>query len=92
MEYKVVKTTGANSYTGSIAKVYSLADGLEADSTGSNALARIEFGHFTNGATTNTPTSVVSTAVYIPKGTYLDGPIQRLKVSNGPFLIYFNKH
>ena len=91
MEYKVEKTVGANSYTGSIERVYSLADGLEADSTGSNALARVEFGRFTPGGT-NTPTSTVDSAVYIPKGTYLEGPIQRLKVSNGPFLIYFLKH
>ena len=91
MEYNVVKTTGANSYTGSIERVYSLGDGLEADSTGSNALARIEFGRFTPDGT-NTPTSTVDSAVYIPKGTYLEGPIQRLKVSNGPFLIYFLKH
>ena len=91
MEFDVIKTVGANSYTGSIERVYSLADGLEADSTGSNALARVEFGRFTPGGT-NTPTSTVDSAVYIPKGTYLEGPIQRLKVSNGPFLIYFLKH
>ena len=53
MEYKVEKTVGANSYTGSIERVYSLADGLEADSTGSNALARVEFGRFTPGEQTH---------------------------------------
>ena len=60
-------------------------------------LSRIEFGAMTypesgdaNGSGSYSPSSVIATSVQIPAGSSLDGPMGRIKVGAGGFLIYFD--
>tara|TARA_R110000796_G_scaffold195683_1_gene312244 strand:+ start:311 stop:601 length:291 start_codon:yes stop_codon:yes gene_type:complete len=88
----IVSSSGTTAYTGSIAKVVALgADGDEA------TLSRIEFGAMTypesgdeNGSGSYSPSSVIATNVQIPAGSSLDGPMGRIKVGAGGFIIYFD--
>ena len=92
----IVSSSGTTAYTGSIAKVVALgADGDQA------ALSRIEFGAMTypeggsvdaNGTSSGgfVPSSVITTSVQIPAGSSLEGPMGRIKVGAGGFLIYFD--
>tara|TARA_Y100000114_G_C11641088_1_gene269325 strand:- start:57 stop:323 length:267 start_codon:yes stop_codon:yes gene_type:complete len=84
--YAPVSSSHSTSYTGSISKILSLGgDDVE------NTLERIEFGVFTTPETAFTASSIVDSIV-IPAGTYVEGPIGRVKVSaSSDFLIYFNQ-
>jgi hypothetical protein len=91
--YKTIASSSVGAtYTGSIAKVIALgADGDE------STLSRIEFGAMTypesgdeNGSGSYSPSSVITTNVQIPAGSPLEGPIGRIKVGAGGFLIYFD--
>ena len=84
-QFNVVSSSIDGTYTGSIAKVLALgADDAEC------TLSNIDFGNMTNPEASFTPTSNIPTAIIIPAGSYVDGPIGRLKVDAGGFLIYFN--
>jgi hypothetical protein len=84
--YRVVSSSVGSTHTGSIAKVLALgADDSEC------TLSNIDFGNFTQPETNFTASSTVLTNVQVPAGSYVEGPIGRLKVAAGGFLIYFNK-
>ena len=93
--YKTIATaSGTNSYTGSIAKLVAIgATGVAGDASAS----RIEFGAMTypesgdeNGSGSYSPSDVLTTAVKVPAGSTIDGPIGRFKNAGGSFLIYFD--
>ena len=84
--YRVVSSSVGSTHTGSIAKVLALgADDSEC------TLSNIDFGNFTQPEINFTASSTVLTNVQVPAGSYVEGPIGRLKVAAGGFLIYFNK-
>mgnify|MGYP003674443464 CR=1 FL=1 len=84
--YKTIASSSVGAaYTGSIAKVIALgADGDE------STLSRIEFGAMTYPESHFTASSIITTNVQIPAGSPLEGPIGRIKVGAGGFLIYFD--
>ena len=83
--YRVVSSSVGSTHTGSIAKVLALgADDSEC------TLSNIDFGNFIEPESLFTPSSTITTNVQVPAGSYLEGPIGRLKVEAGGFLIYFN--
>ena len=81
----IVSSSGTSAYTGSIAKVVAL--GADEDQA---TLSRIEFGAMTYPESHFTASSVITTSVQIPAGSSLDGPMGRIKVGAGGFLIYFD--
>mgnify|MGYP003656870672 CR=1 FL=1 len=85
-QFNAVSSSVGSTYTGSIAKVLALGAN-DAECT----LSNIDFGNMTNPETSFTPTSNISTAIIVPAGSYVEGPIGRLKVDAGGFLIYFNE-
>ena len=86
LPYAPISSSASTSYTGSIAKVLSLGTNVSA-----SMLERVEFGNHSEGHLPFTASSV-SGEINIPAGTYLEGPIGRLKTSaSSHFLIYFNQ-
>ena len=81
-EYQVISSSVNQEITGSIAKVQAL--------NAAGTLSRVEWGEFTYPESAFTPTNVVSTNIAVPEGTVIEGPIGRLKVGAGGFLIYIN--
>tara|TARA_B100002019_G_C21261145_1_gene596799 strand:+ start:934 stop:1200 length:267 start_codon:yes stop_codon:yes gene_type:complete len=81
-----VSSSHSTSYTGSISKILSLGN-----DDAENTLERIEFGTFTTPETAFTASSIVG-SITVPAGTYVEGPIGKVKVSaSSDFLIYFNQ-
>ena len=81
-----ISSSANGQFTGSITKV--LALGADNDEP---TISRIEFGEMTDPESNFTPSSETST-VKIPAGTYIDGPIGKLKVgATGGFLVYIRK-
>ena len=78
-EYRIISSSGTQEITGSIAKIYCLANG---------SLSRTEWGLFTIPESKFTPTSVISTPISLDKGRTLEGPLGRAKVGSGNFLFY----
>ena len=85
-QYSVVSSSLGSTHTGSIAKVLALGAN-DAECT----LSNIDFGNFVQPETRFTASSTILTNVQVPAGSYVEGPIGRLKVQAGAFLIYFNK-
>lgn len=86
--YKSIATaSGTTSYTGSIAKLVAIgATGTAGDASAS----RIEFGAMTYPESQFTASSIITTAVKVPAGSTIDGPIGKFKNAGGSFLIYFD--
>ena len=69
-----ISTSIATSYTGSFVKILALgADDAEC------TLSRIEFGKMTSPESSFTASSEISTDIQVPAGSYIDGPIGKLK-------------
>ena len=82
-EYRTISSSINQMVTGSIVKVLALgADDAEC------TLSRIEFGKMTEPESFFKASSIIATDVQIPAGSYIDGPIGKLKVKTGGFLIY----
>ena len=85
-EYNTISSSLNQMVTGSIVKVLALgADDAEC------TLSRIEFGKMTSPESSFTASSEISTDIQVPAGSYIDGPIGKLKVKTGGFLIYVEK-
>jgi hypothetical protein len=84
-EYRVLSSSVGQTFTGSIAKVLALGA-----NDGESTLSNIDFGYFSQPESQFSPVNKISTNVQVPAGSYVDGPIGRLKVVEGGFLIYFN--
>ena len=97
-QFNVISSSTSTGYTGSIAKMLSLG-GATDDST----LDRIEWGNFNalgmkalhlgvSQESLFTPTTVTPTTVVFPAGSYVDGPIGKVKTgTEGSWLIYMHK-
>ena len=81
--YSVVSSSLGASYTGSIEKMLSLGA-----NDGESTLTRIEWGNFTTPESSFTPTSITTGTITVPAGSYIDGPIGRVAVGAGAWLIY----
>jgi len=88
----IISSSGTSSYTGSIAKVIALGSTTA-------SLSRIEFGIEVQdfgkvSSSAQTEWSPISTTgiVQIPAGSALEGPMGRIKVEDGDFLIYFGNN
>tara|TARA_R110002012_G_scaffold138881_1_gene295775 strand:- start:695 stop:955 length:261 start_codon:yes stop_codon:yes gene_type:complete len=84
-EFQVISSS-LGSFTGSIEKMLALGAN-DAECT----LSRIEFGNMVNPESSFTPTSIISSDVIIPAGSYVEGPIGRVNISAGGFLIYIKQ-
>tara|TARA_R110000787_G_scaffold90307_4_gene190848 strand:+ start:460 stop:765 length:306 start_codon:yes stop_codon:yes gene_type:complete len=90
----IISSSGTSSYTGSITKVVALGA-----NDGEASLSRIEYGlevqdygRISSSAQTEwTPISTTGT-VQIPAGSALEGPMGRIEVGTGSFLIYFGNN
>jgi len=90
----IISSSSTSSYTGSITKVVAL--GAAGDDA---SLSRIEYGlevqnygKVSSSAQTEwTPINTTGT-VQIPAGSALEGPMGRIKVGTGAFLIYFGSN
>ena len=90
----ITSSVNAGSYTGSISKV--LALGV---STATASLSRIEFGlevqdfgKISSSGQNGWNADSLVTNVDIPAGSTLEGPMGRIEVGGGRFLIYFGSN
>jgi len=93
-EFKIISSSAATSYSGSINKILSLgnADSLGTNAVSGSVLSSIKFGNYPEdtGGAPFTPVSNITGPITIPAGTYLEGPIGEVKVDSGGVLIYIN--
>lgn len=92
--YTFITSSITGSYTGSITKV--LALGL---STATASLSRIEFGlevqdfgKISSSGQNGWNADSIVTDIDIPAGSALEGPMGRIEVGGGKFLIYFGNN
>ena len=85
-EYNTISSSLNQMITGSIVKV--LALGANDDEC---TLSRIEFGKMTDPELFFTASAIITNDVQVPAGSYIDGPIGKLKIKTGGFLIYVEK-
>ena len=85
--YSIISSSTSTSYTGSITKMLSLgAEDVE------STLTRIEWGNFVEPYSSFTPSSITTGTITVAAGSYVDGPISRVKTgATGNWLIYLNK-
>jgi len=88
----IISSSGTSAYTGSIAKVVALGSTTA-------SLSRIEFGievqdygKVSSSAQTEWTAFSTTGTVQIPAGSALEGPMGRIKVGAGAFLIYFGSN
>ena len=74
---------GSAEQTGSFVKLQALG-AYNANSV----LERIEFGELTNPEASFTASAIISSAITVPNGQCVEGPIARFKVKSGFFLGY----
>ncbi len=94
-KYKnIISSSGTSAYTGSIAKVVALGA-----NDGEASLSRIEYGlevqaygKVSSSAQTEWTAFSTTGTVQIPAGSALEGPMGRIKVGAGAFLIYFGSN
>ena len=84
-----ISCSNATSYTGSFVKIQALGDAGDVECV----LDRIEWGQHTDPIA-NATTVISSSAIEIPAGTSIDGPILKFKTGTNAagkgFLAYFN--
>ena len=84
-EYRAISSSVGQEISGSIYKILALgADDSEC------TLSRIEFGNSPLPESSFTPTSRITSNIQVPAGSYIEGPIGRIKVGAGGFLVYKN--
>ena len=88
--YSVVSSSLGASYTGSIVKMLSLghSNAVNTNLLEGSTLSNVEWGNHTEPDSAFTPQSVTAD-IKVPAGTYLEGPIGRVKTgTSGSWLIY----
>jgi len=82
-QFNVISSSLSTGYTGSISKMLSLGP------EGTTTLDRIEWGNFVEPESLFTPTSITTGTIIAAAGSYIDGPIGRVKTgTEGGWLIY----
>jgi hypothetical protein len=94
--YSMTSSSINTSYSGSIVKLLALGS-INTGSLGDSTLLRVEWGNYSYPDSSFTPTAITECRgcdegvdpITVPAGTYIEGPIGRLKTGNkGGWIIY----